>query len=136
MLSTCADCGELTDATYCAEHRPKDNRGKNRRHAGYDAAWDRLSTRARKLQPFCSVPGCTSMDLTVDHTPEAWERKEQGKTIRLADVVVLCRSHNSRAGAARGDKTRGVGVDDPAAFALGRVPLTIKLDTSTLGGVL
>lgn len=106
MLSACATCGELTEGTYCESHRPKDTRGKNRRDSGYDAAWDRVSARARRLQPFCSVPGCTSMDLTADHSPEAWERKAQGKPIRLCDVEVLCRSHNSMAGAARGQRAR------------------------------
>lgn len=118
MLSACATCGELTEGTYCEDHRPKDTRGKNRRDSGYDAAWDRLSARARRLQPFCSVPGCTSTDLTVDHSPEAWERKAQGKPIRLCDVEVLCRSHNSIAGAARGQRARDRddskgGGDDP-----------------------
>lgn len=101
LLKACAHCGELSNGTYCIDHRPKDNRGKNRRNQGYDAAWDRLSKRARFMQPFCSVPGCTDMDLTVDHSPEAWERKQLGKPIRLQDVEVLCRSHNSKRGAAR-----------------------------------
>lgn len=135
MLSTCATCGELTDNTYCQQHQPAQKSNPSTA-AGYDYRWQKLSERARKMQPFCSIPGCTSTDLTVDHTPEAWRRKEQGKTIRLRDVVVLCRSHNAKAGAARGDKTRGAGADDPLAGALGRVPLTIKLDTSTMGGVL
>ncbi|MGP5257801.1 hypothetical protein [Glutamicibacter ardleyensis] len=101
LLKACAHCGELSNGTYCIDHRPKDNRGKNRRNQGYDAAWDRLSKRARFMQPFCSVPGCTDQDLTVDHSPEAWERKQLGKPIRLQDVEVLCRSHNSKRGAAR-----------------------------------
>lgn len=101
LLKACASCGELSNGTYCVDHRPKDNRGKNRRNQGYDAAWDRLSAEARRKQPFCSIPGCTDVDLTVDHSPEAWKRKEQGKPIRLQDVEVLCRSHNSKRGAAR-----------------------------------
>lgn len=104
LLRPCIDCGELSEDTRCQAHRPKDTRPKNKRARGYDAAWDRLSARARRLQPFCSAPGCTDMDLTVDHTPEAWERHDQGKPIRLEDVEVLCRSHNSKKGAARGDK--------------------------------
>lgn len=101
MLTACAECGELSDKAMCPEHRPKDNRGKNRRDAGYTAAWDRLSKRARREQPFCSVPGCPSKDLTTDHSPEAWARQSRGLPIRLEDVEVLCRSHNSSKGAAR-----------------------------------
>lgn len=67
---------------------------------GYDAAWRRLSERARKLQPFCTDCGTTE-DLTADHTPEAWERKRAGKPIRLRDVDVVCRSCNSKRGEAK-----------------------------------
>lgn len=101
LLRACAACGELSEDTNCHEHRRKDTRGKNRRDQGYDAAWDRLSAQARRKQPFCSIPGCTDSDLTVDHSPEAWKRKAEGKPIRLQDVEVLCRSHNSKRGAAR-----------------------------------
>lgn len=112
LLKPCADCGELSDQAQCPDHRPvrTDARPKNAKDRGYDSAWDRLSRQARRRQPFCSVPGCTSTDLTTDHTPEAWERKSRGLPIRLRDIRVLCRSHNSQAGAARGPQTRG---DDP-----------------------
>lgn len=96
----CAECGDLiATGTYCDEHRRGAKVSPRRR--GYDSAWDRLSKRARRLQPFCSVPGCMSTDLTVDHTEEAWKRKAAGKTIRLRDVQVLCRRHNAEKGAAR-----------------------------------
>lgn len=108
MLSTCATCGELCEGTYCPAHSPADRRPKDRNARGYDAAWARLSRRARRLQPFCTTCGTTE-DLTVDHTPEAWRRREAGKPIRLEDIAVLCRSCNSKAGAARGEKTRGDG---------------------------
>lgn len=100
MLTACAVCGEPSDQANCEAHRPPDTRGKNRRRSGYSAAWDRLSKRARREQPFCSV--ClTTEDLTCDHSPEAWERKEQGLPIRLQDVDVLCRACNASKGAAR-----------------------------------
>lgn len=143
MLSTCATCGDLTEGTYCAQHRPKDNRGKNRRHAGYDAAWDRLSARARRLQPFCSACGATT-DLTGEHTPQAWERKAAGKPIRLQDIDVLCRSCNSKAGAARGEKirsktlltTRGGNPKSVVRVAPGRVSksITFNQDLKVSGG--
>ena len=103
----CVDCGELTDTgPYCTEHRPavEDTRPSASRR-GYDYQWQKLSKRARAAQPFCTVCNTTE-DLTVDHTPEAWRRVEAGKPIRFQDVVVLCRAHNSEAGAARGEASR------------------------------
>lgn len=108
MLKTCPTCGEPTENTYCPTHQPKKiEPSKNSRIRGYDHTWRKLSQRARRLQPFCTHCG-TTHDLTTDHTPEAWARKDQGLPIRLEDVVVLCRSCNSKAGAARGENTRGV----------------------------
>lgn len=107
MLKTCATCGELSDQSYCPAHQPKrkDTRVKDKLAAGYDYQWSKLSRRARRLQPFCTDCG-TPKDLTADHTPEAWKRKEQGKPIRLQDIEVVCRSCNSKRGAARGKNAR------------------------------
>lgn len=112
MLSTCATCGELTEHSYCEEHTPKvkDTRSKRRQEQGYDYKWVKLSQRARRLQPFCLDCGTTE-DLTADHTPEAWKRKEAGKPIRLQDIEVVCRSCNSKRGAARGDRSRSNALD-------------------------
>lgn len=68
---------------------------------GYDAAWRRLSKRARKKQPFCARCG-TVNDLQCDHTPQAWERWKRGLPIRLEDVQVLCGRCNREEGPARG----------------------------------
>ena len=43
----------------------------------------KLSDQARTLHPYCSVPGCTSSDLTVDHIDPS-TRGKPGLT--LADV--------------------------------------------------
>ena len=59
-LRPCLDCGEPTALTRRPEHR------------GYDAEWDRLSRRARRLQPWCSDCGSTE-DLQADHLPSAWD---------------------------------------------------------------
>lgn len=104
LMKPCIVCGEISDRTYCEDHRPKDSRPRPYRSAGYDSRWERLSLRARKLQPWCSNCGSTD-DLTCDHSEEAWKRKEAGLPIRIVDVDVLCRSCNSKKGAAR---TRGV----------------------------
>ncbi len=99
MLKPCIECGELSDAARCPEHAtvkfvaPTTARG-------YGSAWQKLSARARRLQPFCSDCGATD-DLTADHSPEAWERVAAGLPVRLADVDVVCRGCNSRRGRAR-----------------------------------
>lgn len=109
--SVCPECGQVfsreSKTAYCLDCKPprlydipKQSGGP--RALGYDSKWDRLSKKARELQPFCSDCG-TLDDLTADHTQQAWERKEQGKTIRLKDIDVVCRSCNSARGAARGE---------------------------------
>lgn len=103
MMTPCLDCGEPSDGPRCPEHRAMDQRQKERpthTQRGYDAAWERLSRKARRLQRFCTDCGTTE-DLTVDHSAEAWRRRAQRLPIRLRDVQVLCRTCNSKKGAAR-----------------------------------
>lgn len=111
LASVCPDCGSVfereSDSAYCKDCKPEDDswtqRDKTTDERGYGARWQRLSKKARKLQPFCS--DCYSPDdLTADHTEQAWERYDAGKTIRLQDIDVVCLSCNSARGAARGDK--------------------------------
>lgn len=107
-LRPCLTCGTPSDDSRCPEHRAERERTVKgtARERGYSSSWDRLSRRARKLQPFCEVCGAPD-DLQADHTPEAWARVAAGKSIRLRDVRVLCGFHNREAGAARGPRTRG-----------------------------
>lgn len=117
LKSICPGCGEVVDrqlesGTWCETCKPKDDgmkdiRRGNRHQRGYDNTWQRLSKRARKLQPFCEDCGSTD-DLTGDHTEEAWRRREAGKVIRLQDIAVVCRRCNSERGAARGEKSSDV----------------------------
>ncbi len=102
LLKPCVECDELSEQSRCADHRPKPAPKPNAKAKSrdYDTAWDNLSRRARKAQPFCLW--CTSTeDLQLDHTPTAWSRKLAGKTIRLKDVRVLCGPCNISAGQAR-----------------------------------
>lgn len=99
MLKACPDCGAPTPRTYCDDHR-RPERKASATQRGYDSTWNRLSRRARRLQPWCSDCGSVE-DLTVDHSQEAWLRKEAGLPIRLVDVDVVCRACNSRRGRAR-----------------------------------
>lgn len=100
LLKPCLVCGTPSDGPRCPEHAPKSAPKGSAHSRGYDAAWRRLSAKARKLQPFCGECGATE-DLQTDHTPEAWERKAAGKSIRLQDVRVLCGPCNRDAGRAR-----------------------------------
>lgn len=101
LLRSCIECGELSEKARCQLHRPAEPPKATATQRGYDSTWSRLSLRARAAQPFCT--DClTTEDLTADHSPAAWERKEKGLAIRLEDVSVVCRSCNSKRGAARG----------------------------------
>lgn len=114
LSSVCPACGEVFERDSrngkCPKCRPDDKRdwqahdmrrGKTAAR-GYGSAWQRLSRKARELQPFCLDCGSPE-DLTTDHTPEAWRRIEAGKVLRLKDVEVVCRRCNSDRGAARGE---------------------------------
>ena len=115
LSSVCSECGAVyvreRSGSKCLECRPprertvalilSEQRRGTARERGYDAAWERLSRRARRLQPFCS--DCGREDgLTTDHSPRAWERRAAGLRVRLEDVDVVCRWCNSERGPARG----------------------------------
>jgi len=118
-LKPCVQCGEPSTGNRCPQHRPKDTK-PSRQARGYDSAWDRLSQRARRLQPFCTDCGATE-NLQTDHTPQAWARYDAGKTIRLQDVRVLCGPCNRAAGAARGNTvTRGDAPSDTISDPVGK----------------
>lgn len=122
-LTVCLDCGQPCGGPRCADHTIDRKPAAVAR--GYDAAWQRLSRRARKLQPFCTDCGATE-DLQADHTPQAWARKAEGKAIRLADVDVVCGPCNRRRGAARGPQTRGVAPSPRPADPLPRQSLRVR----------
>lgn len=112
LMSICPSCGasferrgrngSCEDCTPKRDSRRKDYGRGTPTERGYDAAWRRLSARARRLSPFCEDCGTTD-DLTADHTVIAWQRKAEGKPIRLQDIAVVCRTCNAERGAARGD---------------------------------
>lgn len=109
LQSVCPECGSVfsreDSSAYCSDCKPPRDyftRTKTTHERGYNERWNRLSRKARELQPFCSDCG-TMDDLTADHTEQAWERFDAGKTIRLQDIDVVCRSCNSARGEARGE---------------------------------
>lgn len=124
-FTPCIDCGEPSPTTRCPEHTKPDLRGSAAQR-GYDRSWQALSRRARRMQPFCTDCG-TRDDLTVDHTPEAWARRERGLTIRLQDVAVVCRSCNSKRGRAR---PRGEGAHGPEVRPLVKAEFETHMPTS------
>ncbi len=97
-MRPCLTCGEPSTGPRCDEHTTDPKASSRAR--GYTTSWDKLSKRARRLQPFCSNCGSTE-DLQADHSPAAWAAKAAGKPIKLPMLDVLCRSCNSRKGAAR-----------------------------------
>lgn len=99
-MKLCTVCGEPCLDGRCLEHRPVQPGKLSSRRRGYTTSWDKLSARARRIQPWCSDCG-TEYDLTADHSAEAWERKAAGRTITLDLIDVVCRSCNSKRGAAR-----------------------------------
>ena len=109
-MRPCIECGEISSQSRCEEHRLAGGKHLESAHQrGYDYAWRRLSERARKLQPFCTDCGATE-DLQTDHSPEAWKRKESGKSIRLKDVAVVCGPCNRKRGAARSRESEVGGI--------------------------
>jgi 5-methylcytosine-specific restriction endonuclease McrA len=75
----------------CGSHLPYPGRGKCR---DCQREYERKRGTRRlaiKQQPYCSVPGCTSTDLTGDHRVPL----SRGGTSTLENVQVLCRRHNS-----------------------------------------
>lgn len=104
-LKPCIVCGTPANGSRCPDHRT--DHKPSARARGYNTAWDRLSKRARRMQPFCLDCGSTE-DLQADHLPSAWQRKADGKPIRLQDIAIRCGPCNRAAGPARGNTvTRG-----------------------------
>lgn len=110
LKSVCPECGQVfervSSSAYCTDCKPEEDhwilRGKTTAQRGYGSRWQKLSKRARQLQPFCSDCG-KEYDLTADHSTTAWQRHEAGKSIRLQDIDVVCIDCNSARGAARGE---------------------------------
>lgn len=122
-MKPCAVCGTPSDGPRCEEHPKK--RGERTKPAkrgdGVTAAnrspWKNLSRRLRKMQPFCSVPGCGNTDLTVDHiTPLS----RGGEPYALSNLQVLCQPHNSA-------KARGEGVPGMRSEAAGKAWTQLRM---------
>lgn len=98
----CLKCGEPVHGSYCEQHTPTGTSKRDNQAKGYGWTWQKLSRRARRIQPWCT--DCSTIhDLTADHLPEAWRRRDAGLPIRLQDVDVVCRGCNTKRGSARGD---------------------------------
>lgn len=114
MMTTCLTCGEPSEQAYCPDHKtPHAPKAKTSTERGYDHRWQKLSKRARRIQPFCTDCGSTE-NLTLDHSPRAWERYYTGKNIRLIDTAVLCMDCNIARGQQRpGEDTPTTSTQDP-----------------------
>lgn len=121
----CLDCGDLASSSRCEpcaevhdreQQRVEDETRGSATARGYDAAWQRLSTEARRKQPWCSDCGHwgnAANPLTADHLPGAWEKRAAGKALTLLDVEVVCRDCNTKRGAARGQHVTRPGGGPP-----------------------
>lgn len=135
-LSPCIVCGTPADGTRCPDHTNPYSPKAPTTARGYDWAWQQLSRRARRMQPFCEDCSTTD-DLTTDHTPEAWKRKAAGKAVRLQDVAVTCRGCNARRGQARPTDrnlapTRGYRATDPLPDPLAKAKFELHTDGVSL----
>ena len=129
-MKPCLVCGELSDRSRCEQHWPHQVKASAAAR-GYDAAWHRLSRKARRMQQSCTDCGATD-DLQADHSPEAWRRKAAGKSIRLVDIDVVCGQCNRRRGSARPSTTTPVARPAPfRPFGKARSALHTPLATST-----
>lgn len=106
-MKPCLRCGELSGGSYCEVHAPvvrkeqsTSNKISRTTERGYGWRWQQLSKKARALQPWCSDCGAES-DLQADHSPEAWERYRQRRSITLDLVDVVCGPCNRARGDAR-----------------------------------
>ena len=64
-LRPCLTCCELSDRSRCDEHRPHQVKASAAAR-GYDAAWARLSHKARQLQPFYTDCGAADALRALD----------------------------------------------------------------------
>ncbi len=93
----CAGCGMIVRASRCREcQRVKERARPTRVQRGYDYSWQKLSKQLRQEQPYCSIVGCTSQDLTVDHIIPLSDAPLL--RLEITNLRVLCRMHNSRKG--------------------------------------
>ena len=98
LARPCHRCGEPTSATYCPDCRPAPAEPTRRLATfAYDRRWRKLSTRVRKLQPFCLDCGSRD-DLTADHIIPVTEAPELAH--EPLNIAVRCRPCNS----AKGDR--------------------------------
>lgn len=104
-LRPCLTCGTPSDGPRCDDHTVDTK--VDARTRGYGTSWDKLSRRARRLQPWCTDCGSTER-LELDHLPTAWQRQAAGKPLRLGiDTEVVCNVCNVRRGSSRPGATRG-----------------------------
>ena len=108
-LKPCLKCGDLSRGSYCDSHKAPETVGqpprekteatRERERDLYNAAWVKLSKRARALQPYCTDCN-TREDLSADHLPSAHYWISMGKPLTLLNVDITCRSCNSKRGEA------------------------------------
>jgi hypothetical protein len=99
LLKPCLECGELSPNSRCDDHKLKraPRPTPSRKERNRPAALDQLSTRMRRLSPFCEYPGCgASEHLELDHIIPVSEAPEL--VLEPLNCRVYCRTHNRMRG--------------------------------------
>jgi 5-methylcytosine-specific restriction endonuclease McrA len=100
VLKPCLTCGVPTGATRCPAHTlPKLERSDrpSRQARGYDAAWQRLSSKMRAAHPWCELCGTSQARLTVDHIVPM----SLGGSNERSNLRILCLDCHNRYGATK-----------------------------------
>jgi len=103
-MRPCLACGTPTPHSRCepcAAARAADLERRRQRPStsrrGYGTRWQRLSRRARVLQPWCSRCG-TTVDLTADHVDALAAGGTRTPRVDDGSIDVLCRRCNASKG--------------------------------------
>lgn len=96
MLKPCIRCGTPASGTHCTDCKPADTTVRTGKgHAATDWTWRKISTTARRHQPWCEDCGAVD-DLTADHILP--KHLVPALVHAIENLTVRCRSCNSRRG--------------------------------------
>jgi 5-methylcytosine-specific restriction protein A len=90
-----AGCPELTKESWCAEHKPRELKGKRPSSAqrGYDTRWQKFRATFLQSHPTCIVVGCTRDATDVDHIDNQGPHGPRGYDV--TNLQALCHQHHS-----------------------------------------
>ena len=104
-------CPNLTDGTYCEEHKKKVNRDYERYSRDpvtkkrYGRSWEKIRARYVETHPFCEECYKNGIITPVEHVHHKKPLSEGG-TNDFDNLESLCRACHSRIHGERGDRWR------------------------------